>query len=63
MDDANGAINLVWQSASKERRAQLLAEQRIWLKQRDLECKLKASQTTDEGGARKSRRGWVVKPR
>ncbi|WP_376767309.1 lysozyme inhibitor LprI family protein [Paludibacterium denitrificans] len=53
----------MWQSASKERRAQLLAEQRIWLKQRDLECKLKASQTTDEGGARKSRRGWVVKPR
>lgn len=53
LDDANGAINLVWQSASKERRSQLLAEQRIWLKQRDLECKLKASQTTDEGGSEK----------
>ena len=42
-DKANENLNLVWNATSKEIRNQLLDEQRIWLKKRDLECKLDSS--------------------
>lgn len=40
LDSANNKMNAVWNSTSKRVRDQLLAEQRIWLKKRDLECRL-----------------------
>ncbi|OTG72295.1 hypothetical protein B9T26_10185 [Acinetobacter sp. ANC 4169] len=43
LDKANENLNLVWNSTTKEVRAQLLDEQRIWLKKRELECKLESS--------------------
>ncbi|CAB1214142.1 lysozyme inhibitor LprI family protein [Acinetobacter bouvetii] len=42
-DKANKNLNLVWNSTTKEVRSQLLDEQRIWLKKRELECKLDSS--------------------
>ncbi|WP_374665092.1 lysozyme inhibitor LprI family protein [Acinetobacter sp.] len=42
-DKANENLNLVWNATSKEIRNQLLDEQRIWLKKRELECKLDSS--------------------
>lgn len=43
LDNANENLNLVWNSTTKEIRDQLLSEQRIWLKKRNLECKLESS--------------------
>lgn len=43
LDKANENLNLVWNATTKEVRAQLLDEQRIWLKKRELECKLESS--------------------
>lgn len=43
LDKANENLNLVWNSTTKEVRNQLLDEQRIWLKKRELECKLESS--------------------
>ncbi|NHB57071.1 DUF1311 domain-containing protein [Acinetobacter shaoyimingii] len=40
LDNANKNLNLVWNATTKEVRDQLLDEQKIWLKKRDLECKL-----------------------
>lgn len=37
---ANQNLNLVWNATTKEVRTHLLDEQRLWLKKRDLECKL-----------------------
>lgn len=45
LDTANENLNLVWNATTKEVRDQLLAEQKIWLKKRDLECKLESSNT------------------
>ncbi|MCO8073576.1 lysozyme inhibitor LprI family protein [Acinetobacter lwoffii] len=45
LDNANENLNLVWNSTTKEIRDQLLSEQRIWLKKRNLECKLESSNT------------------
>lgn len=45
LDKANANLNLVWNATTKEVRDQLLAEQKIWLKKRDLECKLESSNT------------------
>jgi uncharacterized protein YecT (DUF1311 family) len=45
LDQANENLNLVWNATTKDVREQLLAEQRIWLKKRDLECKLESSGT------------------
>lgn len=45
LDNANENLNLVWNATTKEVREQLLAEQKIWLKKRDLECKLESSNT------------------
>ena len=42
LKEANNQINLVW-NASPELRKELLAEQRTWLKQREIECKLRAT--------------------
>lgn len=46
LDTANENLNLVWNATTKEIRDQLLDEQRLWLKKRDLECKI-ASTNTD----------------
>lgn len=43
LDKANENLNLVWNATSKDVRNQLLGEQKIWLKKRDLECKLDSS--------------------
>lgn len=45
LDQANENLNLVWNATSKEIRAQLLDEQKIWLKKRELECKLSSNET------------------
>ena len=42
LDKANENLNLVWNSTTKEVRSQLLDEQKIWLKKRELECKLES---------------------
>ena len=43
VDTANENLNLVWNATTKEIRDQLLDEQRIWLKKRELECKLEST--------------------
>ena len=43
IDTANKNLNLVWNAASKETREHLLDEQRLWLKKRELECKLEGN--------------------
>lgn len=43
LDKANENLNLVWNSTTKEVRSRLLDEQKIWLKKRELECKLESS--------------------
>ncbi|WP_425918621.1 lysozyme inhibitor LprI family protein [Acinetobacter sp. TSRC1-2] len=43
LDKANENLNLVWNSTTKEVRNQLLDEQRLWLKKRELECKLEST--------------------
>lgn len=40
LSTANNKLNAVWNSTTKTVRDQLLAEQRIWLKKRELECRL-----------------------
>jgi uncharacterized protein YecT (DUF1311 family) len=42
LKSANDALNLVWNAGSKQWRAALLPEQRLWLAQRENECKIKA---------------------
>lgn len=54
LDAANNKLNLVWKATRKDVRDELLAEQRIWLKKRDLECRLKA-QDADPGYAEAER--------
>ncbi|WP_168787575.1 lysozyme inhibitor LprI family protein [Paraburkholderia aromaticivorans] len=39
---ANDAINVVWNAGSKEWRQGMLPEQRLWLAQRENDCKIKA---------------------
>ena len=43
LDKANENLNLVWNATTKEVRSKLLEEQRLWLKKRELECKLNSS--------------------
>ena len=43
LDEANKRINVVWNATTQEIRNALLAEQRQWLKQREEDCALKAS--------------------
>lgn len=45
LDIANENLNLVWNATTKEVRNHLLDEQRLWLKKRELECKLGSSNT------------------
>lgn len=44
IDQANEKLNLVWNATSKEVRELFLEEQRVWLKKRDLECKLQSTE-------------------
>lgn len=48
---ANDAINVVWNAANKQWRQDMLPEQRLWLAQRDNQCKLKALDTGASGSA------------
>lgn len=48
LKEANNQINIVWNAASPDFRKVLLAEQRTWLKQRDIECKLRATSASLE---------------
>lgn len=43
LDKANENLNLVWNATTKDVRGKLLDEQKLWLKKRDLECKLESS--------------------
>lgn len=45
LDSANGNLNLVWNATTKEVRNQLIDEQKIWLKKRELECKINSTDT------------------
>lgn len=48
LDKANANLNLVWNDAEPEIREELLSAQKVWLKKRELECKLKAQDEEDE---------------
>lgn len=48
LSSANNKLNAVWNSTSKPVRDQLLAEQRIWLKKRELECRLNSEDAQPE---------------
>ena len=52
VDTANENLNLVWNATTKEIRDQLLDEQRIWLKKRELECKLESTNVDNSEVAR-----------
>lgn len=52
VDAANENLNLVWNATTKEIREQLLDEQRIWLKKRELECKLESTNVDNSEVAR-----------
>lgn len=45
LDGANKTLNQVWNATTSEIRAQLLDEQRLWLKKRELECKIESGET------------------
>lgn len=51
---ANKNLNTVWNATTKEVRSQLLDEQKIWLKKRDLECKLESTEYENPEVARKN---------
>ena len=42
LKDANDRLNVVWNAATKAQRDGALSNQRIWLKQRDFDCKAKS---------------------
>jgi hypothetical protein len=42
LKEANDQINVVWNAATSDFRKKMLPEQKTWLKQRELDCKLKA---------------------
>lgn len=44
---ANSNLNLVWNNTTADIRNSLLNEQRLWLKQRKIECQLKGNEATD----------------
>lgn len=48
LDQANQKLNLIWNSTSKAIRNELLAEQRVWLKKRELECRLNSTDAAPE---------------
>lgn len=49
--DANDQINVVWNAATPEFRKAMLSEQRIWLKEREVDCKMKATTVAEEVSA------------
>lgn len=48
LKEANNQINIVWNAAGSDFRKEVLAEQKTWLKQRDIECKLRATSASLE---------------
>lgn len=52
LDKANENLNLIWNATTKDIRAQLLDEQRLWLKKRSLECKINSSDAENQEVAR-----------
>jgi len=48
---ANDEINVVWNAATAEFRKLMLPEQRIWLKEREVDCKTKASAAGEDVSA------------
>lgn len=48
LSSANNKLNAVWNSTNSRVRNQILAEQRIWLKKRDLECRLNSEDAQSE---------------
>ncbi len=48
VDSANSQLNTVWGAISKDTRNELMDNQRVWLKKRDLECKLNSEGDTNE---------------
>lgn len=48
VDSANNQLNIVWGALSKDTRNELIDGQRVWLKKRDLECKLNSEGDTNE---------------
>lgn len=48
VDSANSQLNIVWGAISKDTRNELIDNQRVWLKKRDLECKLNSEGDTNE---------------
>lgn len=48
LDTANKQMNLVWQATSRWVRSQLLADQRVWLKKRELECRLNSAEAAPD---------------
>ncbi|MDQ8952726.1 lysozyme inhibitor LprI family protein [Acinetobacter rudis] len=45
LDTANKNLNQVWNSTTAQVRSQLLDEQRLWLKKRELECRIESAET------------------
>ena len=48
LNTANKQMNLVWQATSRWVRNQLLADQRVWLKKRELECRLNSAEAAPD---------------
>lgn len=48
LNTANKQMNLVWQATSRWVRSQLLADQRVWLKKRELECRLNSAEAAPD---------------
>lgn len=52
INKSNEKLNLVWAALSKDARQQLLAEQRAWLKKRELGCRLSSVDSSNKEQAR-----------
>jgi len=47
------ALNVAWNSLSPATRKQLLAQQRIWIKQKDASCKVRGLQSSSDASEQK----------
>ena len=50
---ADQALNVAWQSLAPDTRKQLLAQQRIWIKQKDASCKVRGLQSSTDAADQK----------
>jgi len=50
---ADQALNVAWQSLAPDTRKQLLAQQRIWIKQKDASCKVRGLQSSTDASDQK----------